>query len=186
MTRFSSCSWRPETRLRLDALPLDPARQVGEAMRLPVRMARPSRLVPAGVAAFDPLGERAVLDHLLGDEQRPRAQVHRRRHGRASRSSGSIDWRRSLASKLRPPRGEAAALHDLVERERDLLTGCSGTGRCPSRAARRRGSCRSSRRCRAPAPARSRARRCGRRAVAWFCSMLTLTSFSRPCAFRKP
>jgi hypothetical protein len=38
----------------------------------------------------------------------------------ATRSTGSSDWRRSLASKLKPAGGQAAVLEDDVEGEREL------------------------------------------------------------------
>src|SRR6478735_5455380 len=104
--------------LRLDALLLDPVRQVGEAA-LALEDGAALGSVPAGVAGVEPLGELAVLDHPLGDEQRPGAQVHRPGMG-GDQVVGGDRLAAQLGVEVEAAAAEATALHDLVERERDL------------------------------------------------------------------
>ena len=120
LTTFSSSSWCPETRPRVDLAGRDPRREVGEDQRA-VEDRRPERAAPAGVARLD-ASRRAC-------RARP-CRPRRAAPGRAcrcppmwawNRSVRSMLWRRSLASKLKPPVVKPPAAQDLVEGQRELL-----------------------------------------------------------------
>ena len=165
LTRCSRCSCWPGLRLRVSRDVARTLREVFEASICPRGSTLPSGSFPAGIASATWLCERAVEHHL---SRQPAARGRKRPsrpHVRMRRSSGSIDWRRILASKFRPPVREAAAP--------------SGSRRAPSASSATllgnwsvsQPSCSSPRfmsmraeDAERAAPARSHARRCGRQA----------------------
>ncbi len=74
----------------------------------------------------------AIRQHRCRRLQARRAGIHRATWDRI-RSSGSSDWRRTLASKVGAAGGEPAGLQHLVIGQRHLRHIVRETGRCPAR-----------------------------------------------------
>ena len=103
LTRFSSSSWRPETRTGLIS-PSATRCSSSASETSPSRIDVPSVRVPAGVALVAPVAARSSRPRSGSRRRAGRARACRaRRCGRGRDRSGRLLWRRSLASKLKPP-----------------------------------------------------------------------------------
>ena len=148
---------------------------------LPSRIARPALAVPAGVARRRRGAASAPSSIIFSATSSARAHRSIAPAWAAEQVLRVDRLAAHLGVEVQPAGGEAAAAQRRGTARAPSAAGCWGTGRCPSRA------CSSPRfmsmraeDARAPARARSRARSVWPASSAWFCSMLTLTSFSRP------
>ncbi len=105
-------------RLWLQAFPLHFSRQVFQrALAFEDRLA--FRAVPASVAAFDMVGELAVLDHLGRHQQAAGADVHAADMG-VEQVVGIEGLAADLGIEVQAAGGEAAAFQDVIKRKADL------------------------------------------------------------------
>ena len=185
-TAFSSSSWRPDTGLAGRCR----RTRLGLARRRALRRPRGS---PCRAARSSP---HSAPSRSRSTASRRSTRAAATRSARASvsippmwawkRSSGSMLWRRSLASKLKPPVVKPPPSQDLVHGERQLVdrvrelvgvpavlgVAAVGVDRAEEPVARPR--------------TRPRGGSCGPASVAWLASMFSRYSSSRPCRTRKP
>ena len=186
LTRFSSSSWRPETGLGSTS-PAATRASSDASDSEPSRIALPERPAPAGVARLDRVARASAARAGPPPRAAPGPACRCRRCGRGTGRVRSMLWRRSLASKLKPPvREPARACRISYSGQRQVLDASSGTGRCPSRSGGRRGW----RRCCPSSPfAAAYATSWWKlwpASVAWLASMLSRYSPSSPLRTRKP
>ena len=185
LTRFSSSSWWPDTRTRVDLARRDLRLERRERSRR--RRGSPRRAGRSSPRSA-PRASRERPASRPGPPRRaaPARACRCRRCGRGTGPIRSMLWRRSFASKLKPPVVNPPPLAGSRTAAAPGPRPSSGTGRCPSRSAGRRGwrrCCRASRSRRRRPP---RGGSCGRRASRGSPRCSAWYSSSSPLRTRKP